>query len=130
MVACKEERTWILDSGSCFDIVNVGEMKPDEKRNMTDMNKPYRLSTANDIVKANMETVIPIAKTGLKATAIVMEDTPCVLSLGERCMEEGYSFHWGRWRKPNVDQPIWQAPRVGIAESGTRNAGLSQESRE
>ena len=34
------------------------------------------------------------------AKAHVLEDTPSVLSLGKRCMEQGYTFVWPRGREP------------------------------
>ena len=34
------------------------------------------------------------------ATAHVLDDTPSVLSLGKRCMEQGYTFVWPSGREP------------------------------
>ena len=34
------------------------------------------------------------------AKAHVLDDTPSVLSLGKRCMEQGYTFVWPSGREP------------------------------
>ena len=94
-----------LDSGSCFDIVNTHEMRPGEKRKATKADRPYRMITAGGIVKADQETTVPLASTGSKATAIVMDDSPCVLSLGKRCMQEGFSFEWNAGENPVLVTP-------------------------
>ena len=39
------------------------------------------------------------------AKAHVLEDTPSVLSLGKRCMEQGYSFVWPTGREPYMINP-------------------------
>ena len=61
--------------------------------------------TAGGIVNADRETTVPLAATGSKATAIVMDDSPCVLSLGKRCMQEGFSFEWNAGENPVLVTP-------------------------
>ena len=34
-----------------------------------------------------------------------MNNTPAVLSVGERCQEHGYAFHWPRGQKPYLETP-------------------------
>ena len=35
----------------------------------------------------------------------VLESTPAVLSVGKRCMEEGWTFVWNPWKKPLLISP-------------------------
>ena len=37
--------------------------------------------------------------------ALVMANTPTVLSVGERCREYGYGFHWPRGQRPYLETP-------------------------
>ena len=105
VMPCSNDRKWIVDSGSCFDIVNTNELRPGEKKNTTMTQRPYRMITAAGIVKADRETIVPLANTGRKATAIIMNDSPCVLSLGKRCMQEGFSFEWNAGENPTLVTP-------------------------
>ena len=102
---CATGRKWIIDSGSCFDIVNAHEMKPAEAKNATKSARPYRMITAAGVINAERETTVPLANIGSKATAIVMSDSPCVLSLGKRCMQEGFSFEWNAGENPVLVTP-------------------------
>ena len=102
---CLKDRKWIVDSGSCFDIVNPHELKPGEAKKTSKATRPYRMITAAGVVNAERETVVPLACLGSKATAIVMDNSPCVLSLGKRCMQEGFSFVWNAGAKPVLVAP-------------------------
>ena len=42
---------------------------------------------------------------GQYANAWVMERSPAVLSLGRRCMKEGFCFFWFKGRKPYLVSP-------------------------
>ena len=44
----------------------------------------------------------PLNKT---SSAVVLENTPNVLSVGLRCMEYGYSFHWPSGQVPYLITP-------------------------
>ena len=37
--------------------------------------------------------------------SVIMPETPSVISVGERCMDHGYSFHWRAGRKPYLLLP-------------------------
>ena len=36
---------------------------------------------------------------------MVLEKTPAVLSIGRRCMVDGYSFHWQKFKNPYLISP-------------------------
>ena len=69
--------------------------------------------TANGVVSADREATIPTS-TGEEATAIVMKDSPCVLSLGKRCMLEGYSFEWNAGESPVLVSPDGKRRRLEL----------------
>ena len=64
------------------------------------------MQTTNGLVDVDRELTLPLTE-GLasKVTALVMEDTSCVLSLGKRCMEEGYRFVWEQYQNPRLFDP-------------------------
>ena len=54
-----------------------------------------------------VDTVAPmiVRELSLPIQPLVLADNPAVLSLGKRCLEEGYSFHW-----PAGEQPTFVGP--------------------
>ena len=42
---------------------------------------------------------------GVETRAIVLPTSPSLLSLGKRCMNEGYDFEWRQGRKPVLTTP-------------------------
>eukprot|EP00959_Pyramimonas_sp_CCMP1952_P023089 485603-Pyramimonas_sp.AAC.1 len=45
-----------------------------------------------------------------------MPETPCVISVGERCMDHGFSFFWPAGQRPCLLMPNGQ--RVDLAVEG------------
>ena len=58
---------------------------------------PLCFHTANGSTATNKEAEIDL---GMTSQAYVLDDTPSVMSLGKRCMEEGYSFVWPSGQMP------------------------------
>jgi len=84
---------WLIDSGCGWDLV--------DKRNVTHLGNLMesisvgpKLWTANGVVQPDSQVPIFIPVLGTTYVPLVMQDSPDVLSLGRRCMEEGYGFHW------------------------------------
>ena len=46
-----------------------------------------------------------VRELSLPIQPLVLADSPAVLSLGKRCLEDGYSFHW-----PAGEQPTFVGP--------------------
>ena len=55
---------------------------------------PILLATANNSVNGDKVVQQQIGKLGEAAEPYVLDSTPDVLSIGRRCVEEGYSFEW------------------------------------
>ena len=55
---------------------------------------PVTLSTANDLVNGDLVVRQHIAEFGEVAEPYILDSTPDVLSIGRRCVEDGYEFHW------------------------------------
>ena len=68
---------------------------------------PYRvqLNTANGETIADQCLPMQVAPLGETVKPLVLENTPAVLSIGRRCMIDGYSFHWPKFKKPHLISP-------------------------
>ena len=82
------DRTWILDSGSCVDLVRKSDLTYAEKKRIKEAREPERLLTANGLAQADKEVILRIGSWGSLAQALVMEDSPSVLALGKPVQEK------------------------------------------
>ena len=55
---------------------------------------PITLSTASDLVSGDMVVRQQIMEASEVAEPYILDSTPDVLSIGRRCVEDGYAFHW------------------------------------
>ena len=93
-------REWVIDSGSCVILVNIDELTQDESSRIRPVpGGPENLITAAGPTVANREVSIRLGSCNSSATALVLDGTPSVLSLG-RLVEEGFSFEWRAGREP------------------------------
>ena len=64
------------------------------------MDRPRRLATANGVLTVKYQVNVMIESLGLVVSAIVMPNSPSVLSLGRLVAEHGYAFEWGESEAP------------------------------
>ena len=55
---------------------------------------PISLATANGSTRADEVADVKVDALHKPFTPYILEETPAVLSVGVRCMEQGYSFVW------------------------------------
>ena len=84
-----EDRTWILDSGSCVDLVRKSDLSIAERKRIREAREPEKLLTANGPAHADKEVLVHIGSCVSSAQALVMDDSPSVLSLGKLIQEKG-----------------------------------------
>jgi len=92
-VGTAKNTRWLIDSGCGWDLVdqrNVAHMLGARQQ----IRSGPKLWTANGIVQPDSKVMIHIPVLDDNYTPLVMQDSPDVLSLGRRCMDEGYSFRW------------------------------------
>eukprot|EP00435_Cladocopium_sp_Y103_P049810 s1489_g15.t1 len=87
-----KDRRFILDSGSGHDLIS--EKKAERMGLSTNTCEPITFHTANGSTSTNQQARIDIGTFDKAANAYILDDTPSVMSLGKRCMDEGYSFVW------------------------------------
>ena len=93
-----KDRRFILDSGSGHDLISARKAeRMNLKRRTCD---PIMFHTANGSTATQTEAEIDLGTFDMTSQAYVLDDTPSVMSLGKRCMEEGYSFVWPSGKMP------------------------------
>ena len=93
-----KDRRFILDSGSGHDLISARKAERMNLRKRTC--EPIMFHTANGSTATQTEAEIDLGTFDMTSQAYVLDDTPSVMSLGKRCMEEGYSFVWPSGKMP------------------------------
>ena len=63
---------------------------------------PMTVVTANGEVLTKEEATVYVSDLDLFGTAVLLEDTLAVRSLGKLCEDHGYSYHWTSGQKPHL----------------------------
>ena len=95
---------WLGDTGTDQDIVGESQLVV-ARSNIREADVNITLSTANGPITADrsIDTHIPALCEGF--SPYVLKDSPPALSIGQRCLEDGYDFVWGRDNKPIFVRP-------------------------
>ena len=103
--ASKDGCVWLVDTGSEQDLISEGMLKTAKATNRHVSNTPISLATANGSTRAD--------KVALHQpfSPYILDETPAVLPVGARCMEQGYSFVW-----PADGRPYFIRPDMGVIE--------------
>ena len=75
---------WVLDSGSAFDIINRAALSRSAVKRIVPATHPPQLVTANGVIEADMVLPLELKGAGIATNALVLEDSPSVLSLGKK----------------------------------------------
>ena len=85
----------IADTGCAKDMVSNTTLSEDfMARHCWKRDNPICLQTANGPVELDSEISFRLRKLKHKVNAAVGGDTPDLLSVGYRCQELGFGFHW------------------------------------
>ena len=93
-----KDRRFIMDSGSGHDLIS--STRVDRMDIDTYQSSRVNFHTANGITSTSTMVDLDFDTFNEPAKAHVLEDSPSVLSLGKRCMEQGYTFVWPSGREP------------------------------
>ena len=99
---------FIVDSGSCFDIANMKECTRRSLARVIGLDPPLEMSTVNGrvTVTKGLRIEVPALKKGVDFA--LMPNSPSIISLGRRCMLDGYAFHWPAGTSPYLIDPSGQ----------------------
>ena len=67
--------------------------------------RPVSLITANGPVQGNASVKLDVPELGSTLECYVLESTPPVCSVGRRCMDDGFDFHWYAGKSPYFVTP-------------------------
>ena len=85
------EIAWIADTGSAQDLV-CSKMIPEDV--VYHSHEPLELITANGSQSADQQASVHIDCIDKEVHPYVLPDTPAVISLGMRCIQDGWDFVW------------------------------------
>ena len=89
----ERDRRFILDSGSGHDLISQRKVARMELQTFDCDEICFR--TANGTASTNTQATVDVGTFTKKPQAYVLQDTPSVMSLRKRCVEEGYTFIYG-----------------------------------
>ncbi len=93
---------WRLDSGSSCDLVEQASL-PQVETHSAQCQKT--LETANGIVQTDQVCDVDIPLLQQQLSPFVVDISPALLSLGKRCMLDGFSFNWPAYQRPTLTTP-------------------------
>ena len=87
-------RWWLMDTGCPLDLTGIKTMSQDMKDSIEKCEDPVVLETPAGTVKAKRRACVQVEDLGEDVEPLALKDSPDVLSIGRRCVEHGYGFHW------------------------------------
>ena len=91
------EIAWIADTGSAQDLV-CSKMIPEDV--VYHSPEPLELITANGSQSADQQASVHIDCIDKEVHPYVLPDTPAVISVGMRCIQDGWDFVWKSFSRP------------------------------
>ena len=102
----KGPNRFILDSGASFHIISRTDLTEDQIKSIYKMDAAIEIETVNGTVSTT--EVVDLVLLGLwdhEITAIVVDGSPPLISLGRLCFLNGFSFKWPKSRCPKLFTP-------------------------
>ncbi len=96
-------RSWIIDSGSAFDIVCRSDLAAAEAEAITS-NQRLTLQTANGDIDVGEATDVEVHQLSHTTDAVILDSSPSVLSVG-KLNESGHGFYWPAGKVPWLTCP-------------------------
>ena len=106
-------RKWMIDSGCAMDLISERELLPEELA-MAKRVKNIKFNTANGGTWSEREVMFSIEPLLECVFVRLLKSTPGVLSMGMRCMGQGYSFHWPAGQSPIFVRPDRQVVHLTV----------------
>ena len=95
--ALPTEIAWIADTGSAQDLVCETMVHPSS---VYESNFPLELTTANGSQSAQKQADVHVGCIDKSIQPYVLPDTPAVVSVGMRCLKDGWDFVWRAFSRP------------------------------
>ncbi len=88
-------RSWLLDTGCKYDLATRGSIPHHQVDSIFTAPMPMLLAIASDLAQGDKVVSQQTGELGEVAEPSVLDSTPDVLSIGRRCVEDGYRFVFG-----------------------------------
>jgi hypothetical protein len=89
-------KRWLIDTGSAFDLIEESDVPEWQLSDAEPAKGRIALNTANGKLVVDKQIVMQCGPLRHDVTPLLLPSSPAVLSVGRRCMKEGFSFVW-RW---------------------------------
>ena len=97
-----EEPEFVVDSGASMHMISKKDLSDAEMDTLTKSCSPTTVITANGEVQTHEEAIVHVKELDIFLTMKVLDNTPAVLSPGNLCDENGYSYEWINGQKPHL----------------------------
>ena len=104
-----------MDTGCGHDLISQKKIAKHELETLATP-EPVSFQTANGIIDTDLVSNFQTESFAEPINAYVLDDTPSVLSIGKRCMNQNYSFLWPPGRDPFVINP--EEKRISLFVNG------------
>ena len=103
--AVADDLKWIADTGASMDFLGENHLSAEDKKKTSKVGEPKRCSTGGGPVLINKRIKLNYtSKHRTNAWVMPNRSPPCV-SVGQRCLKEGWGFYWS----PNCN-PVMISP--------------------
>ena len=97
--------SWLVDSGSESDLVSKGMLRDVDAENCRPAEHPISFITTSGSTEASEVADVKLPALPNPVRPYALDQTPAVLSVGTRCVEQGCSFVWPANGKPILVRP-------------------------
>ena len=98
------QRSFVIDSGASHHLIGFNKLTPKEKGSIRSIAEPQRLQSANGIVTVDKEVHIFVPALNISVWAQLMDDCPAILSLGQLCSKQGWTYEWRTGQRPTLSK--------------------------
>ena len=104
-----------MDTGCGSDLISRAKVE-DHKMRRSKAMRPIQLQIANGNTKGVEVVTTNIVEFDESVEPYVLPDTPSVLSIGRRCMHEGYHFVWFSGKHPHLTTPSGKLVALAVED--------------
>ena len=104
--ASRSIREYLVDSGAAFHIINKSLLTNEELRTVRKLDHSVKLQTANGTITATHQAKVSHG-TRSNIVAIILKDSPCLISMGKLCRECGFAS-----KQIGANTPVLQKGRL------------------
>ena len=97
-------KTWMADTGASVDVIDESHLSNKGWNKLTRLDQPLTYGTAAGDVTVD-STIALHSKSIGDIDAVILKDSPSVISVGRRCMEQGFGFYWHPYKEPVIVHP-------------------------